>query len=83
MAEEEKAEDGAVAEQAPAEDAPAEEAQPASEFGDDLMDLFGDESEVGDQTLALLTATLDDIDMGDLMEQVREIQDIMDQRRGG
>ena len=74
MAEEEKTEEAPV----------AEETKEESEFGgDDLMDLFEDASEVVDETLALLTSTLDDIDMGDLMEQVREIQDIMDQRRGG
>jgi hypothetical protein len=81
MAEEAKAEE-AVAEAAPAEVAPAEEKKADDGgLGADLMDLFEDESEIGDQTLALLTATLDDIDMSDLMEQVREIQDIMDQRR--
>lgn len=78
MAEEEK-EAGAVA-----EEKAEEKTEESSEFGgDDLMDLFEDESEFTDETLALLTSTLDDIDMGDLMEQVREIQDIMDQRRGG
>lgn len=76
MAEEEK-----VAE--PAAEAPVEEAPKAeSEFGDDLMDLFGAESEVVDETLAMLTAGLDEIDITDLMEQVRDIQEIMDQRRG-
>jgi hypothetical protein len=78
MAEEAKTE-AAAPEAAAPEAAPA---KPESEFGDDLMNLFGDESEVGDEALAALTSTLDEIDMKDLMEQVRDIQQIMDQRRG-
>jgi hypothetical protein len=68
----------------------AEEKAPQAEgkggiddLGDDLLDLFTSEAEVTDPTLALLTASLDDVDINDLLEQVREIQDIMDQRRGG
>ncbi|MDA0799622.1 MAG: hypothetical protein O2826_10595 [Chloroflexi bacterium] len=76
MAEEEKVEEKAA--EAPVEEAP----KPESEFGDDLMDLFGAESDVVDETLAMLTASLDEIDITDLMEQVRDIQQIMDQRRG-
>jgi len=52
-------------------------------LGDDLLDLFTSEAEVVDPTLAMLTASLEDVDIDDLLEQVREIQDIMDQRRGG
>lgn len=77
MAEEEKVEEATAV-------APVEEEAPKaeSEFGDDLMDLFGAESEVVDETLAMLTAGLDEIDISDLMEQVRDLQQIMDQRRG-
>ena len=49
-------------------------------MGDDLFDLFTDDDEI-DETLMLLTASLDDVDINDLLEQVREIQDIMDERR--
>lgn len=61
------------------------EKQPTDTDGldDDLLDLFTSEAEVVDPTLALLTASLDEVDINDLLEQVREIQDIMDQRRGG
>ena len=52
-------------------------------LGDDLMDLFGSEAEIVDPTLALLTASLDEVDMEELLEQVREIQDIINQRRAG
>ena len=62
-----------------------EEKEAAQEdgLGDDLMDLFGSEAEVVDPTLAILTASLDEVDIDDLLEQVREIQDIIDQRRAG
>lgn len=52
-------------------------------IGDDLLDLFTSEAEVVDPTLSQLTASLDEVDIMDLLEQVREIQDIMDQRRLG
>ena len=62
----------------------AEEPAPEKEsLGDDLLDLFTSEAEVIDPTLAILTASLDDVDIDDLLEQVREIQDIIDQRRAG
>jgi hypothetical protein len=62
---------------------PAGKATEVDGLGDDLLDLFKNEAEVVDPTLALLTASLEDVDINDLLEQVREIQDIMDQRRGG
>jgi hypothetical protein len=46
-----------------------------------VMSLFTEEDTV-DETLALITASLDDIEVLDLLEQVREIQDIIDERRG-
>ena len=60
-----------------------EKAGAADGLGDDLMDLFGSEAEVVDPTLAMLTASLDEVDLEDLLEQVREIQDIINQRRAG
>ena len=51
------------------------------DLGDALMDLFTIEEEV-DPALGALVATLDDVEIYDLLEQVREIQDIMDERRG-
>ena len=44
---------------------------------DDLMDLFDDVDEVNEE-LALLTAGLDDVDIGDLLAQVRDIRGILD-----
>jgi hypothetical protein len=84
----EKAEEKTEA--APAEAAPAEAAPPPAEakksgdsldMGDDLFDLFTDDDEI-DEALALLAASLDDVDINDLLEQVRDIQNIMDERRG-
>ena len=46
---------------------------------DDLMDLFDDTEEVNEE-LALLTAGLDDVDIGDLLAQVRDIRGILDRR---
>ena len=46
---------------------------------DDLMDLFGDADEVNEE-LAALTAGLDDIDMGDLLAQVRDVRSILAKR---
>ena len=53
----------------------------SDDLGDALMDLFTIEEEV-DPALGALVATLDDVEIYDLLEQVREIQDIMDERRG-
>ena len=47
--------------------------------GGDLMDLFADDEVTIDESLALLTASLSDVNIGDLMEQVRDIQSILDQ----
>jgi hypothetical protein len=87
MAEEEKKAAAALEAAAPETAVAEAEAKPEekkeSEFGgDDMMDLFGDESEVTDDTLSNLVAGLEDIDISDLMEQVRDIQQIMDERRG-
>jgi hypothetical protein len=74
----------APVEDAPAEAAPAPKAKATSmadDLGDDLMDLFT-EDEIIDPTLGIMTATLDEVDIFELLEQVREIQDIMDERRG-
>ncbi len=46
---------------------------------DDLMDLFVDADEVNEE-LAVLTAGLDDVDLNDLVAQVREIRGVLDQR---
>ena len=46
---------------------------------DDLMDVFGDADEVNEE-LAALTAGLDDVDINDLVAQVREIRGVLDQR---
>ena len=46
---------------------------------DDLMDLFVDADEVNEE-LAALTAGLDDVDINDLVAQVREIRGVLDQR---
>ena len=43
---------------------------------DDLMDLFGDADEVNEE-LAAITAGLDDIDMADLVAQVRDIRAVL------
>jgi ribosomal protein L12E/L44/L45/RPP1/RPP2 len=65
-----------------------EEAAPVAEekksedsldMGDDLFDLFTDEDEI-DEGLLLLAASLDGVDINDLLEQVRDLQDIMDGR---
>lgn len=48
-------------------------------MGDDLFDLFTDEDEI-DEGLLLLAASLDGVDINDLLEQVRDLQDIMDGR---
>ena len=53
----------------------------SDDLGDALMDLFTIEEEV-DPALGALVATLDDVEIYDLLEQVREIQSIMDERRG-
>ena len=47
--------------------------------GDDLMDLFADDEEVNEE-LALLAPVLDDVRMSDLLEQVRDVRSILDQR---
>ena len=46
---------------------------------DDLMDLFGDADEVNEE-LAALTAGLDDVPMGDLLAQVRDMREILAKR---
>ena len=46
---------------------------------DDLMDLFGDADEVNEE-LAALTAGLDDVPMGDLLAQVRDVRSILAKR---
>ena len=46
---------------------------------DDLMDLFTEEDEVNEE-LAAMTAGLDEVDMGDLLAQVRDIRRILDRR---
>ena len=46
---------------------------------DDLMDLFGDADEVNEE-LAALTDGLDEIDMGSLLAQVRDIRAILTKR---
>ena len=46
---------------------------------DDLMDLFGDADDVNEE-LAALTDSLEDVDMGDLLAQVRDIQGILSKR---
>ena len=43
---------------------------------DDLMDLFGDADEVNEE-LAAITAGLDDIDMADLVAQIRDIRAVL------
>lgn len=50
------------------------------DMGDDLFDLFTDDDEI-DEALLLLAASLDDVDINDLLEQVRDIQNIMAERR--
>ena len=47
--------------------------------GDDLMDLFEEDEVVADAALAALVASLSDININELMEQVRDIQSIVDQ----
>lgn len=47
--------------------------------GGDLMDLFAEDEVTIDESLALLTASLSDVNIGDLMEQVRDIRSILDQ----
>ena len=71
------------------EDAAAGKAQPKKAMktdtsdllgdDDDLMDLFGDVDEVNEE-LASLTVGLDDVDINDLVAQVREIRGVLDQR---
>ncbi len=46
---------------------------------DDLMDLFDTDDVVVDEALAMLVASLSDIDINELMEQVRDIQEIVRQ----
>ena len=46
------------------------------------MSLFDEDDTMSDDSLAQLVATLDDISIGDLMDQVQEIQDILDERKG-
>ena len=46
---------------------------------DDLMDLFDDDEVVSDEALAALTASLSEVNINELMEQVRDIQSIVDQ----
>ena len=82
MAEEEKKdeqkEEGAAKAEAPV--AEAEKPSGGLDLGDDLFDLFTDDDTI-DESLLLLTASLDDVDINDLLEQVRELQDIMNERR--
>ena len=53
-----------------------------SEFGaDDLMDLFEEEESVNEE-LMLLCSTLGDVDIRDLLDQVREVQEIVNERLG-
>ena len=46
---------------------------------DDLMDLFGDADAVNEE-LAALTDGLDEIDMADLLAQVRDIRAVLGKR---
>ena len=43
--------------------------------------MLSDEEEVSDEGLGVLVAMLDDIDIYELLDQVREIQDIIDERQ--
>ena len=43
------------------------------------MDLFEEDEVVADAALAALVASLSDININELMEQVRDIQSIVDQ----
>ncbi len=46
---------------------------------DDLMDLFEEDDEANEE-LGMLTASLDEVDMGELLVQVRDIRAILDRR---
>ena len=46
---------------------------------DDLMDLFEDDDDVNEE-LGMLTEGLDEVDMGELLAQVRDIRGILDRR---
>ncbi len=76
MADDEKEKDGALAE----DDAESSDDGGLLDGDDDLMSLFTEEAEVN-ESLSALAGLLDEVFMDDLMVQVREIQDIIDQRR--
>ena len=46
---------------------------------DDLMDLFSEEDTINEE-LALLTADLPDVQMSDVLAQVRDVQSILNRR---
>ena len=46
---------------------------------DDLMDLFEEDDEINEE-LAALTAGLEDVAIGDLLAQVKDIRAILDRR---
>ena len=64
-------------------DAPSAKGKSSDDLGlgDDLMELFSDESDETDVELALLVSTLEDVPMAQLLDQVHDIRDIIAQRR--
>ncbi|MEE8518502.1 MAG: hypothetical protein V3S98_05200 [Dehalococcoidia bacterium] len=63
-------------------DAAAPEADKPKEGGaDDLMDIFADDEVESDEELAILVNSLEDVPIDQLLAQVRDIRDVMNQRR--
>ena len=74
----EKQEPQATEEEAPEEEAASKSA--ASDLGDELMDLFSEDEETNEELL-ILTRGLPEVEMSDLIGQLREVGDLVRQRK--